>query len=491
MSPEALLAVLVLAVAVYTVLPVERRLDLRLRIGPLDWAILAIAFFLIHYIKYYPVLDSLGIAPHLGPWRWGFDPELASYLIITVTFTLVWIHSRSTRLTHRKLPLLQFLAERLILERKFSDLFFLLERHLGALKQFTARQPSGEAKRVGSLEAHNILRRVLLSDDVAREMARSRPDLGLMVLELDLWERWEFLNLFGRALLGDSSSLLYFELRQNQNLLRGNRYYIPPENRLIYSLLHDAHRAHDLGIYKPFGDFALSELRRLGISPESDHHNFPLGDYCERDRWTCPVHAVIRFFDIMVLEALHQNVLWHMWLYYFPSITEQIVKNLQPHAEVDLDGEWPTPYHYLLYDIVKTLCNWVEELEEVPSSQENVVLENTDVRHQNNNIPKSAILALGQCFRKLLLSKKLEQGFKGYLVEIPLGLVKELRQKERQDYADVLAKSVAQAGWSKLAEGTDYFCELAASLRCTDPILRLDLQDDRWLSKPIEAAGFR
>ena len=81
MSTEGILTVIGLIVAVYTFLPIERRLNLRLRIRRLDIIVIAAAFALVHYIKFFPVFAALGV-PSLGPWRWGFDPDIASYLVL-------------------------------------------------------------------------------------------------------------------------------------------------------------------------------------------------------------------------------------------------------------------------------------------------------------------------------------------------------------------------------------------------------------------------
>ena len=71
MSFEALLAVTGLLLTLYSILPTERRLDLRLRLHRFDWFLGAASLAALHYISYYPVLDGIGIAPDLGPWRWG------------------------------------------------------------------------------------------------------------------------------------------------------------------------------------------------------------------------------------------------------------------------------------------------------------------------------------------------------------------------------------------------------------------------------------
>src|SRR4051812_40260104 len=98
MSPEALLTFFGLLVAAYSILPTERRLDLRVRLGTIDWMIVISAILIVHYILLFPVLDALHIAPHLGTWRFGFEPDTASYLVLAGAGVLVGVRGKTSKL---------------------------------------------------------------------------------------------------------------------------------------------------------------------------------------------------------------------------------------------------------------------------------------------------------------------------------------------------------------------------------------------------------
>ena len=125
MSVEVLLTIIGLALAVYTVLPAERRLDINLRMSKGDWAIALGALGLVHYITFYPVLSQIGLAPDLGPWRWGFRPDTASYLILLVASGIVWIRARRASVRPAKVPVFSALALRLLHEGRHGDLLLL------------------------------------------------------------------------------------------------------------------------------------------------------------------------------------------------------------------------------------------------------------------------------------------------------------------------------------------------------------------------------
>jgi hypothetical protein len=226
-------------------------------------------------------------------------------------------------------------------------------------------------------------------------LAKARPYFAFQVLDHKFWEGEEFLNLYIRALLRDKRSILYHEIKHNQNLAKGRRYRIEEQNRLIHYFLIDARVAERVTVWKPFGDFALEYLDEQFRRKDTDPYNMALGTYYEDGRWECPLRITIWFFEAMVLEALYQGITWHLWLYYFPPIVERILRNLAPdHRAVELWREWPTPYHCLLYSIFDTLGGWIEAAADLPPEQENIVLENELIDHENDNIPKSAIIAL-------------------------------------------------------------------------------------------------
>src|SRR4051812_9835260 len=111
MTFEALLTLFGLVAAVYTLLPIERRLELGLRLHRLDWGILLAGILLVHYIFFFPILESLGLAPNLGPWRYGFTPPSASYLILVTSVALVVLRARKPRLSPNKIDQFRSLSE--------------------------------------------------------------------------------------------------------------------------------------------------------------------------------------------------------------------------------------------------------------------------------------------------------------------------------------------------------------------------------------------
>lgn len=72
----------------------------------------------------------------------------------------------------------------------------------------------------------------------------------------------------------------------------------------------------------------------------------------------------------------------------------------------------------MLCAIFGALTDWIEAVETLPDGSPDLVLENERASHENGNIPKSAIIALGDCLRQVLLSEAVSDRFKSYLAEI-------------------------------------------------------------------------
>src|SRR5688572_1129115 len=112
----------------------EARADLRLRVTPFTGLVVALAFLILVAIKLTPVWVALGWRV-LGPWRWGFDPEVASFTTIMVAAAIILLRVGTVRLSPRRINAFAELSERLLFAGKHSELLFLLERHFGALER--------------------------------------------------------------------------------------------------------------------------------------------------------------------------------------------------------------------------------------------------------------------------------------------------------------------------------------------------------------------
>ena len=512
---DLLITVLALLVAVYAVVPRARQLDLKLRMGVLDWVVAGLGFLGIAYLEFYDFFSSRGWVFN-KPWPQGITPRNTTYLIMAAVIAFIAARIRAARLTAGKIQQFRALVEELYWSESYGELLTLLQGHLKQLVQIynsefwrarvrnwldsKARAPrltpevfaellrgpeandrtsTGPTKtnraerwlqRRGSSviswlapqilgilpeydgadqTARDIYRDILVSPRFVAALARTRPYLGIEIVRESrkCYERHDFIDLYFRELLKDSQSALYAELRNNQNCWQ-HRYQISESNRLIHFFLSDAKVAHDNEIWRPFGELAIAQLDELARDHAADPYNRAMGDFEKVAAWQSPLFATIRFFDIMVKEALFQGIEWHMWLYYMPLIVKRIVRNYELVDPLsDPDSEWPNRYSFLLYEAFSAMRDWIGSVEDVPLNQANATLDSTGTGHENGNIPKSSAIALCQCLFAVLESAKISDRLKSTLTNMVFELYFDLRESPGYEgYATVLRTLLSRGG---------------------------------------------
>ena len=535
MTIDGLLTFLALLVAVFALSTRAQRLNLRLKLRVWHVVVALLGGIAVHMLELPEVLAKLPHIPE--PKQWFMDPKEIAYLVVLAVSALVGLHMWCSPLPKGKVYQLRLVVDELAGRGQYEDIVVLLKTHLrrllslsrskslsqrlrswllpapegmeevlarlaerlvaertGGAKPLNAEVPGVKVpvplkKRLAGLRKHLaqlipeekslssevglLLQGSILRPACVRLMAAADPGLALAVLASDARERFEFADAYFRELLENRESVLYWEVRNNQNLSAAHRYYLPETNRTLHFLLSDAKVAESLGVWKPIGDAVIAELQRRGKASERDAYNDELGEYQERDQWRCPIFVGVRFFDIMVSEAIDQNIEWHMWLYYFYSFADAICDNYRPDpARVDLDAEFPTVYSFLLYEMVTTLRDWIRKIEELPVDQANVILQGEEADHENGNPVKSAILALGRCISVIFSCPRIPDRFKNYMVSIALNLYFDLDANPKtKRYASALRSALLSGGFrmgSRLAP--DYLGPLLRALIVNDNI---------------------
>jgi hypothetical protein len=496
---ELLLTVLTLLAAIYAVIPRERQLDLRLRVRTLDWAVIILASTAVLYLEFFDFCEAHGWIFSSRPWPDGITPQNTIYLVMVVAVIFVGLRIRFAHLTTGNIRKFRELVEELYWSQSFGELFAMLQTHrkelfriydsdyflarlqrqmqpLSSFEEFLLEarpndtKPKGMrvSKRVLALlrpfnwilsgvlpeysqaqeTARELVRAIFLSPRFVEALARTRPYLGLEMIRTakPSFERYDFAELYLKALLSDPQSVFYTEIRNNQNIIKGSRYVIPESNPLIHFFLADVHVAENMKVYKPIGDFIESHLDDLARDHENDPYNRAMGDFDEAEVWHSPVFAGTRFFDVMVKEALFQGIEWHMWLYYMPPIVERIVRNYRLCDPLpDQEAEFPIRYSYLLHQIFTCMADWVMAVEEVPPDQPNVVLGPVGPELDNGNIPKSSLIALSQSTQCILESPHIGRRLKRTLACKTFNIYFDLRRSGRYSgYAETLLSLITQ-----------------------------------------------
>ena len=340
---DLLLTVATLFVAIYSVVPRNRQLDLSLRLGTLDWIGLTLGSLLVIYLQFYEFFRAKGLTLSTRGYLRGITPHDAIYIVILIMILSLGVHIRFSRLSRRKIRKFQELTEELYWAGTYGELFALLQKHcielfrifradfvLSRIRKRITPNPgirislhlSDEdsavadeslRERVASFAnvalgkiaellpsyeseqntAQDVVRMLFLSERLVVPLASTRPYFALDVIRAWSHEygRFDFIELFVKELLKDTKSIFYLELRNNQNLDSGHRYHIPESNRFLYFFLANVQVAYDNEIYRPVGDYALGLLDQLARDPAGDPNCLAMDDFREAGLGTRPCFA--------------------------------------------------------------------------------------------------------------------------------------------------------------------------------------------------------
>lgn len=300
-------------------------------------------------------------------------------------------------------------------------------------------------------DANGYTERLLLDPEFGTEHPVLDPDLGIDIISddsLDGFRRRDFVHQYLTTLLRTENSLLYRDISHNMSKDGLYRYRIDSENRLLHALLSDCSRVEELDAYKPIGDTAQDIIREQG-SKDYDKYNarqLTTSDRSEDYIFADPLFVAITYFDIMVSESFFQRMEWHMWLYYYDSITRLICKNYEITEESDPSAEWPNDYSRILYEMMSNMRDWLMAMETMVLEDEYDVTKDSDEdqeeagdeedggedadeqytdfiqldsmdTHRGANIPKSTVICLFSCHKQILTTPEIPDQFKAYLTE--------------------------------------------------------------------------
>lgn len=519
---SALLTMLGLIAAVWALVPSTARLSFQLSLSRLDWAVIWGTLFAIHALYFEPVLRDRGLYWVVGPWLWGFDKGGAQYLLFLVLAGFVYLRSRRTRLNRRNLPLFEKLATSLLHSRKFEELATLLDHHLDATLAFanaesirgrveTWLQPSlppivmakGEDGRITIRSASQtrlarlghwlrtkaahaispaqeprerariVVRTLLFSRDFVAYLALVRPYLCLNVADRAGMIREEFEGEFFEAMLADEGSVLYSELKNSQNLkgTEGHRRAIPKENRLLAFYLKDVTVAAKLGVYRSLGEAVLSRIDADDALQAK--LNGPMFTYQDAGKYRCPVFTGITFFEIMVLEGLHQRLPDHLWLHYFPHFSRKLVSRARDLRPDDQNHEFPTPLCYLLYELVAACKDWIDDGIRLTEGDALVDPEARDGMHVL--ISFEAAQAMGRILEPILCATQFTQGLKVELLTVAVRMLAELRRYPRLARLELALRESLITPYDTSINAR-YVSELRRSFGEVDHVLRAELR---------------
>ncbi len=436
-SISLLTTIVGLGLAAFALLPREKIYNLRLYVSRTDYIFSIVVFFLIHYIAFFPILEAIGM-PSLGKWAFGFDQQNSIYMICF--FWAFYIAFKIYRDVIPKENEGEFckLIEELLFKESFEEIINLAGNHSSLLFR------------------ENILpttNKVFTNTKFVKFLSYRNPYIVLEILhDFDNnspWKAEKFVQMYVENLVKEDNSIFYHEVNEFGGMfyggIRGPNFQFSEQCKFLRYFLDDPRTAEKHIIYKPIGDTVIEILRKDESLNRS--YNSWDRDFIERHQFSCPVHTAVRFFDMMIIQSMHKGISWHMWLYYFDHFVKEMIDRLSPNEDVNLESEFPTIFHYLIYDLVDTNLNWISEYQYI-DNRDRIGWANTQLSHDNRSIPKSAALNLGLVMHRVLNSDKFTNRFKRYLLEIVIRRIRDFRQLQHMEIlSGITVKSVINGGY--------------------------------------------
>tara|TARA_B100000678_G_scaffold276618_2_gene269643 strand:+ start:223 stop:1854 length:1632 start_codon:yes stop_codon:yes gene_type:complete len=505
MTLDGFITLLTLLVAGYALVPVVRRMQLRLAARGALLLQLFIVLFGVLYFEFWeltsrPCPSAFGeFCPWLelradGPVK----PQQAAFLVALAGLILIAWSLTHWQIRDRDIPSLKRLVDRLLEERRYSEVIDMLQPSLQLLDESAGRKRPYQLRRdrwaptsdphllqlafletdddheaespcwlrrasskckswvgrclpTGDKEqeaAADLLRTLFRRSELIEHICRDRPRFAAHLLGLQTFGVDDFADDLLTWMVGHPESVLYQEIALTQNL-KGISYELEPSNYTLFALLSDVEVAQRLEAYRPVGEAGLARINEAIDPRYCSSLNLPHDNHWqERGRLKDPTYVSVRFFDIMVRSAVSQNVNWHMWLYYMPHFVDALEEIYDDSsAQVDREAEWPTRAASLLYEIIDCLREWVRLASRVDDQSIHRLPENDRVEHENGNIPKSAAIALGMSVRTIVVSERISDRFKEYILAISLRTVNDLpRNGAMAELRAVTLRSIAQGG---------------------------------------------
>jgi len=338
---------------------------------------------------------------------------MVAFIVVLAWMVAAACIANFVRPGRRSLKTIQQVVARLAYEQRYGELLDFVEPHLGAIENT-------------KVESADTLARVLYrSRSLLKFIASDRPSFAPRLLMTKFYHRFDFSNRLLEALMQAPGSLLYDELRENQNLSDRNAYVIPASNVLLSAYLSDVTVAAQLGAYKPIGDEVL-RLLGAGLTPE--YRRFLNGNSSrfEEERWNDPTHAAIRFFDVMVRAAVDQNIDDHMWLYYLPHFVEGLEAIFDPeNLQSTPPTEFPSRSADLIYRCFSVFDDWVMMAKAVAPDSPHAAVPG-GLHEGTSSIPSGAAICMGTSLYVVVMSDRLPREFRLAMFEQVLATVGRL-----------------------------------------------------------------
>lgn len=433
MGVSDLITLIGLVIAIITLISERNRDFLLLKFKQSDIIILITGFVFINYLVFFAYFFKAGLyfdflileeAIQAKDWAYFVTLGLVIFIIYKIFFAFFPAENKTKVLSY---------YNSLLFNDEHLSIITLFEKYHKAdlLKHLSNHSLS--SNRI--TYANNIYFEIISRDDFIEKTSNSRPyfysDI-VATFDQSSFTNEELVAVYFKTLLRNHNQFLFREIKNNQNYGEGGfQYRLPEENIILKSVLVNLLIAENNSVWQPFGECSIEELK---VEKEKGFLSVLNKSHEEKEiLWTTISYNSIWFFDIMIRKAIVERKESHFWLHYYRFFVDELIETLDINEmnEIDLDSEFPTNIHFLIYEVVSNLRDWIKHC----------------IRTDNNYFSYEASKCLGGCIMLVCESEKLTPKFKSYIAGIAIGLYfKSYHSKERNNCNTDMIESYIRPG---------------------------------------------
>lgn len=248
----------------------------------------------------------------------------------------------------------------------------------------------------------SIFYEIILDDRFLDNVANSNPYLFAEVIkELNdpVLKEDEFVNRFLKILMINKNGKFFREIKNNQNIGEYNAYSIDSERPILFALFDNIKVSSINQAWRGIGEPAIIEmhkeakmkysvLREPDIEKESD------------TTWSFRITIAIWYFDIMVRQAIKQDIADHMWMFYYRHFLTALISNMSDLPFEDSDLNRRSRNFDLIESIFSKMMDWKSVI----------------MKSKNSTLLKNVYNCIGQCIYELATTNKIRDQDKHYLI---------------------------------------------------------------------------
>ncbi|TDO69921.1 hypothetical protein DFR79_1601 [Halanaerobium saccharolyticum] len=484
MSFNSILTVGSIIIAIYSIMPKYKKLELKTKSRRIDFIIFTIFILVVHYLLYYNIFVNFNLNLGFGLSKYGVTPANSLYMLFIIMFLYLFLRIKYGEIPTYKIDVLKLTLEELQFKENYNELIYLLSSNMNVLRKIlnfniskkknkledflsddfenskTKNKKINKIKsslfkifndnKIKKQESVEELLRILFTDEnFIRNLIKIKPYFALDLVKLEKnYYTNNFLETFLNFCILDPKSILYKELDETSYIstLDYDQCEKKPnnDNEILYFLFNDISVAKEYEVYRPIGEGIISTLLEMRRT-DNDKFNEPYENEDEELLEKNPIVKGRKFFVYMIYNSILQEIDWHMWLYYYYYFVKEICINYNPNKYVNLDDEFPTKYNYILYLLFSDVRDWIKSIEYLNEENNHAKIEIDRVEHQNDNIIISSIILLGRMLAELISNRKITKKFKEYMLSISFDLYYDLINK-KENVARLLIKSIMHGG---------------------------------------------